>query len=207
MTEFARVKSPKYRMLMILAASAACRIGELLGLEIKDLLDNFTTVPIIQQAKGKQLTPELKTANSVRFVDISPEVAALLKEFLAGRTTGLVFPNRVGRPLNPSNIRNRVIHPLLRMKGLPTGGNHIFRRFRITWLRENSVSPDIERFWLGHANRTVGDDYSMLKKDIKFRKQIADKIGVGFELPTSILASVVPNVPKMAVEQAEQAVA
>src|SRR3981189_120235 len=73
MTEFARVKSPKYRMLLILAASAGCRIGELLGLEIKDLLDNFTTVRIIQQAKGKQL----KTANAVRFVDISPEVAAL----------------------------------------------------------------------------------------------------------------------------------
>ena len=207
MTEFARVKSPKHRMLMILAASAGCRIGELLGLEIKDLLDDFTTVRIIQQAKGKQLTPELKTANSVRFVDISPEVAALLKEFLAGRTTGLVFPNRVGRPLNPSNIRNRVIHPLLRMKGLPTGGNHIFRRFRLTWLRENSVSRDIERFWFGHANRTVGDVYSMLKKNIKFRKQIADKIGVGFELPNSIWASVVPNVPKMAVEQAEQVVA
>jgi len=77
--EFARVKSPKYRMLMILAASAGCRIGELLGLEIKDLLDDLTTVRIIQQAKGKQLTTELKTANSVRFVDISPEVAALLK--------------------------------------------------------------------------------------------------------------------------------
>jgi hypothetical protein len=38
-------------------------------------------------------------------------------------------------------------------------------------------------------------------------QQIADKIGVGFELPNSISASVVPNVPKMAVEQAEQAVA
>jgi len=44
-------------------------------------------------------------------------------------------------------------------------------------------------------------------KAVKFRKQIADKIGVGFELPNSISASVVPNVPKMAVEQAEQAVA
>jgi hypothetical protein len=93
------------------------------------------------------------------------------------------------------------------MKELPTGGNHIFRRFRLTWLRENAVPPDIERFWLSHANRTVGDDYSMLKKNEKFRKQIADKIGVGFELPNSTLASDVPNVPKMTVEQAEQAVA
>jgi len=74
-------------------------------------------------------------------------------------------------------------------------------------MRELGFSGHRAVFWLGHANRTVGDDYSMLKKNVKFRKQIADKIGVGFELPNSIWASVVPNVPKMAVEQAEQVVA
>jgi integrase len=207
MAEFAKVKSPKYRMVLILAASTGCRIGELLGLEIKNLLDDCTTLHIVQQAKGTKLTPELKTANSVRFVDISTEVAVLLREFLGSRTSGLVFPNRVGKPLNPSNIRNRVIHTLLEEKGLPLGGTHIFRRFRMTWLRENSVPSDIERFWLGHANRTVGDDYSMLKKNVKFRKQIADKIGVGFKLPESISAPVVPNVPKTTVVQAEHVVA
>jgi integrase len=204
MTELARTKKPKYRMLVILAASTGCRIGELLGLEIKDLLDDFTTIRVVQQAKGTRITSELKTVNSARFVDLCPEVAALLKEFVGGLNSGLVFPNRFGKPLNPSNIRNRVIHPLLRERGLPLGGCHIFRRFRMTWLRENSVPADIERFWLGHANQTVGDDYSMLNKNVKFRKQIADKIGAGFALPSSILAPVVPNVPKMTVVQIEQ---
>ena len=207
MSEFAKVKSPKYRMLFILAASSGCRIGELLGLDIKDVLDDFTTIRIIQQAKGTTLTSELKTANSVRFVDICPEVAVLVKEFLGSRISGLVFLSRSSKPLNPSNIRVRVIHPLLKSKGLPVGGSHIFRRFRMTWLRENSVPPDIERFWLGHANRTVGDDYSMLKKNVKFRKQIADRIGTGFELPESILAPVVPNVPKNAGQTEEEVVA
>lgn len=200
MAEFAKVKSPKYRMVFILAASSGCRIGEILGLEIKNLLDDFTTLRIIQQAKGTRLTNELKTINSERFVDICPEVAVLIKEFLRGRTSGLVFSSRMGKPLNPSNLRTRVIHPLLKKKGLPLGGTHIFRRFRITWLRENSVQPDIERFWLGHANQAVGDHYSMLKRNVKFRKQIADKIGPGFELPGSIFAPIVPNVPKMTVE-------
>jgi hypothetical protein len=77
----------------------------------------------------------------------------------------------------------------------------------MTWLRENSVPADIERFWLGHANQTVGDDYSMLKKNIGFRKQVADKISVGFELPDSIFAPVVPNVPKMLFEDKQQMVA
>ena len=194
-------------MLLIRAASTGCRIGELLGLEIKDLLDDFTTVRVIQQAKGTKLTTELKTVNSLRLVDVCPEVAALLREFLGRRTSGLVFPSSAGKPLSPSNIRNRVIHPLLQEKGLPVGGNHIFRRFRMTWLRENSVPGDIERFWLCRANRTVGDDYSMLKKNEKFRKQIADKIGVGFQLPDSVSSSVVPNVPKTTVAEAEQVVA
>ena len=47
----------------------------------------------------------------------------------------------------------------------------------------------------------------MLKKNVKFRKQIADRIGVGFELPDSILAAVVPNVPKTKIEQAKQVMA
>ena len=47
----------------------------------------------------------------------------------------------------------------------------------------------------------------MLKKNVTFRKQIADKIGVGFELPESISAPVVPNVPKTAVLEVQQAVA
>jgi integrase len=207
MADFAKVRKPKYRMLLILAASTGCRIAELLGLEIADVLDDCTTIRVVQQAKGPKITPQLKTVNSARVVDICPEVAALLKEYIARRTSGLVFPNGEGKPLNPSNIRNRVIHPLLKKKGLPVGGCHIFRRFRMTWLRENSVPPDIERFWLGHANQTVGDDYSMLKRNITFRKQIADRIGTGFALPDSISAPVVPNVPKTASQQNQQVVA
>ena len=34
---FAKVKNPNYRRLFILAALTACRIGELLGLDIQDL--------------------------------------------------------------------------------------------------------------------------------------------------------------------------
>src|SRR5260370_17221284 len=44
MTEFARVNSPKYRMLMILAPSPGSRFLYLLRLEIKDFLANFPTV-------------------------------------------------------------------------------------------------------------------------------------------------------------------
>jgi hypothetical protein len=46
----------------------------------------------------------------------------------------------------------------------------------------------------------------MLKRNVKLRKQIADKIGPGFELPGSIFAPIVPNVPKMPVKTHEEVV-
>ncbi len=186
MTELARAKNHKYRMLFILAASTGCRIGELMGLEIKDVLDDFTTIRITQQAQDSRLTTDLKSVNAFRSVDLCPQVATLLRKFVGRRTVGLVFPNIRGRPLNQTNIRRTVIHPVLKRRGLPVGGFQIFRRFRMTWLRENSVHPDIERYWFGHANHSVGDDYSTLNRNIRFRKKIAERIGVGFDLPRSV---------------------
>ena len=34
-------------------------------------------------------------------------------------------------------------------------GFHAFRRFRLTWLRKNSVPKDLERYWMGHAPEEV----------------------------------------------------
>jgi hypothetical protein len=42
---------------------------------------------------------------------------------------------------------------------------------------------------------TVTDDYSMLKEDVTFRKEVAEKVGIGFELPIQD-AVVAPNAPK-----------
>jgi hypothetical protein len=57
------------------------------------------------------------------------------------------------------------------------------RRFRLTWLRKNRVPADLERFWMGHENETVGDEYSKLKDDVAFRLEQAEKVGLGFEIP------------------------
>jgi hypothetical protein len=42
---------------------------------------------------------------------------------------------------------------------------------------------------------------------VKFRKEIAGKIGVGFSLPDSISVLIVPNVPKKAAEETEEVLA
>ena len=47
----------------------------------------------------------------------------------------------------------------------------------------DATRKDLIRFWLGHANKSVTDVYSKLKEHVPFRKQVAEQVGIGFELP------------------------
>ena len=124
-----------------------------------------------------------KTENGLRDVDLNSSVAVLLKAFIGDRKSGLLFCTRNGGHLSLWNILRRNLHRILKELGQQKTGAHAFRRFRVTWLRKNRTSGDLERFWLGHANKTVTDDYSVLKEDVTFRKEVAEKVGIGFELP------------------------
>jgi len=46
----------------------------------------------------------------------------------------------------------------------------------------------------------VEDDYDRLRDDFEFRKQVVEKIGLGFEIPSSL----VPNVPSSEVVREEE---
>jgi hypothetical protein len=127
----------------------------------------------------------------------------MLREFIGDRTSGLLFCTRTGKPLSQSNILRDSLHPLLEKLGQPAAGSHAFRRFRTTWLRKNSVPRDLENFWLGHAEETVGDGYSKLKEDVGFRKQVTEAIGLGFALPVPNV-SIAPIAPSFAIGAANQ---
>ena len=78
-----------------------------------------------------------------------------------------------------------MFHRLLDGAGKPKLGFHAFRRFRVTHLRKNRVPEDLIQFWIGHAEKSVTDGYSKVKEDVEFRKEVAERIGLGFELPPS----------------------
>jgi integrase len=61
---------------------------------------------------------------------------------------------------------------------------HAFRRFRTAHLRKNRVPWDLQKLWLGHANKDVTDRYAeQLKEDVQWRKEVAESAGLGFKLP------------------------
>jgi site-specific recombinase XerD len=165
--------------LYAMLAGAGLRVGEALGLEVRHFSSDFETITV-EQSAHQQTIQEPKTKNAKRQVDLCPELAAMMKDFIGTRTSGLVFRNRAGNIISQRNLLARSLHPILAKLGVQPMGFHAMRRFRTTWLRKQRAPEDLIRFWLGHAERDVTDSYSKLKEDVQFRKEIAFKVGSGF---------------------------
>jgi integrase len=193
-------KKKRERMIFILCGAAGLRIGEVLGIEInKHVSQDFLTISIKQKVHHGNVEQRLKTANGLRDVDLHSAIAALLREFVGDRTEGFLFSTRTGKPLSPSNIIRRHLHKALKAlnyvnpyTGTHKAGNHAFRRFRNTYLRNKTQCPEgLRNYWIGHKGNTMSDLYDKINEDIPFRKIWAEQCGFGFDL-----ASVVPSVPK-----------
>jgi integrase len=200
MTGLAGYERPKERMLFILSGASGFRISEALGIEIdKHVSHDFLTITVNQQARHCKVEKRVKTPAAMREIDLHPAIARLLKDFVGDRKSGFLFSSRNGKPLSSSNVIRRHLHPALKEldyvnphTGTHKAGNHAFRRFRNTYLKNYTECPKgLYDYWLGHAGKDMADLYDKIKEDVPFRKMWAEKSGVGFDLP-----SVVPNVPR-----------
>ena len=101
----------------------------------------------------------------------------MLKAFIADRSSGLLFQTDSGRPMAQSDVLRDSLHKF------GVKGFHTFRRFRATQVRMKSTPWDLEKFWLGHANKDVGDLYiEGIENDVALRKYWDNKVGLGFSL-------------------------
>ena len=151
-----------------------------------DISSDCSTIKIVQKAWRSEIHNFLKTDSGSREIDLCPALASMLKEYLDNcrgtLKSDLLFESKSGKPLHQSNILRRTLHPILENINEPKCGCHAFRRFRVTHLRRNGVPEDLIHFWLGHAGKSVTDHYSKLKNDLEFRKEVAVRAGLGFEL-------------------------
>jgi integrase len=191
-------------MFFTLCAAAGLRFGECLGIDIKYISPDCSTIKIHQKIWQGKIQEFLKTEDGKREIDLHSSVAALLREFIGDRKSGLLFCTRTGKPLSQSNILRRWLHPILKQlnwkhleNGRTTTGAHAFRRFRDTYLKNyTSTPPGIINFWLGWAGEGMSDLYDKIRHDVAFRKKVAEKAGLGFELPSK-KPVVGPNGPKI----------
>src|SRR5262249_30388475 len=136
-----------------------------------------------------------------RIVDLHSDVAKLLSNHIGERRSGFVFCTRKGKPLGQSNVLRRVLHPILREAGINKCGFHAFRRFRNTYLRNFTSCPDgLRMFWLGWSGRNMGDHYDKIRENAGFRREISERVGIGFELPKPASVPTHANVPSPAEE-------
>jgi integrase len=169
----------QYRALYALLAATGLRIGEALALEVQHFSDG--ALGISQSVwNGKLQSP--KTKAGIREVDLSPDAAQVLADFIGERKTGFIFHSSNGGVMAQSNVLRRSLHPILEAMGREKAGFHCFRRFRVTHLRKQSTPEDLLRFWIGHGDKTVTDRYAKLRQDVEFRKTVAARVGIGFSL-------------------------
>jgi integrase len=156
MTGLAKYRRAREQMIFIIAAAGGLRIGEALGIEVdKHLSPDCSTLSIKQKARQGRLEGRLKTPSAIRQVDLHSEIAKLLRDFIGTRNTGLLFQTKSGKPLSLSNILRRHSHPALKKlgyvnpeKGDHKAGSHAFRRFRDTYLKNETACPKgLRDYW------------------------------------------------------------
>jgi integrase len=184
-TAIVQAANGRMQMVAILLAASGLRVGELFGLECRHF--DGTSVEVKQAiwgGSGKVQAP--KTKNAYRFVDLHPDVAALLKQYIGDRRQGFILQTRSGRPLNQANILLREFHPLLESLGIALCGFHAFRRFRNTFMRQQRCPDSLLKFWMGHSAKGMSDLYDKSKKDLAYRRDVVKSMGVGFEIPLTL---------------------
>jgi len=191
-------EEPYYTLYALLAGCGPMRAGEALGLDIRSIHEDFRTLEVVQKAKRGELQDHMKTKNADsrhgRVVDLSEPLAAMLRDFVGGQTSGLVFCKPDGSQLMQRDILRHSLHPILKKLELEQGGFNIFRRFRITELETAEVPPALQHTWSGHAKSHVSEVYKKLLKQREWRLRWAEKAGTGFTLPSHQKAAAeVPN--------------
>jgi integrase len=165
--------------LYIVAVHTGLRQGELLGLKWTDADLDTGKLSVRRSLKiaknGLDFGPP-KNKASRRSVPLNKTAVAALRAHrarqseerlrsLEWRDTGLVFPNRVGKPINPSNLYHREYKPLLKHAGLEDEGFtfHSLRHTFASALCNKREYPKVIQSLLGHSSITqTMDTYSHL---------------------------------------------
>ncbi len=191
--------SGQEQALYVLLAATGMRISEALAVEGRHFSNHGRSITVEQQVEKDAtcIVKHLKTAAARRQVDLHPDIAEYLQNYLAGKP-GLLFHTANGTPHLYGNLDDRWLTPRLIKMGLDEKGMgwHSFKRFRKTWLRGTRCLEDINNFWMAHKPHTMSEVYSHLHEELEMRLDEAARVGYGFVLPAPE-ESVVPIVPKL----------
>jgi len=150
------------RTLYWLLAETGLRAGEIGGLPVHNLLLDQGAIKVTQSAwHGKIQT--VKSKNSLRTCEISPELVRHLRQFLRTwhpNNAGLLFASKRGTPLDVDVLRKRKLYPLLDKLGIERCGFHAFRHGCETVMDIENVPPAVRMERMGHGSERMMMNYS-----------------------------------------------
>lgn len=83
-------------MFYTLCASPGLRCREALRIDITSISPDCATIKICQKAWRGRIHNYLKSENGKREIDLHPTVAAMPKDFIGERDSGVLFSTRTG---------------------------------------------------------------------------------------------------------------
>jgi len=152
-----------FACLFDVALGTGLRLGELRALRWRDV-DRERRLIRVERAYSRQELRRPKTESGVRSVPLFPSVDAAFGELAAraverGRYAPdeLVFGSMRGTPLQPSNFRQRVWDPALRLAGLEDEGYrfHDLRHTCVSRLVAAGADVKLVQAVAGHANPLI----------------------------------------------------
>jgi len=165
---FLQAFAPEWRPLFFTAIFTGMRLGELLALQWSDIDWRGGTIRVRRSVWHGQFQ-EPKSRGSVRTIGMSPRLAAVLMEHKINATWNepdLVFTTAEGQLIDPSNLRQRVYEPSLRLAGLRKMRIHDLRHTFASLLINQGENLKYVQQQLGHASiTTTVDRYGHLMPD------------------------------------------
>jgi integrase len=159
-------REDRLEALYVVALHTGLRRGELLALRWNDVDFEKGTIRVDESLDQHGAFHAPKREESRRTLRLTPFSLAALKAHRARQNeerlrvgerwedNDLVFPNTVGKPMNPSNLYRREFRPLLSKASLEDEGFtfHSLRHTFATTLAERGIHPATAQKLLGHKD-------------------------------------------------------
>jgi integrase len=140
------------------------RISEAVAIEIDKHIEPDCSIIHVRQQREQDanaLKPHLKTEAGLRDIDLHPDAARILRDFIGNRKSGFLFQTANGTMLDPGNVDRDSLSPILEHMGRNDAGTrfNVFRPFREAVLQRSEARQILIDFWMGHSNPSMGDRY------------------------------------------------
>jgi integrase len=142
----------QWRDFFELLAVTGLRVSEAIALRWEDLELGRPASLWVRRSIVDGVVGAPKSRFGRRLLPLEAELAGRLsrRRSEGAREEDLIFCTCSGAPLNPNNIRARVLVPALRRAGVPRVGFHAFRHTCASLLIERGLSPLRLQRWMGH---------------------------------------------------------